>query len=65
MFFLAQQGLPLHGSSPRNDSIFIQLLKLRGTDDVQKITGWIERKSSKYITADMQNEFSPSCLLEY
>ena len=64
MFFLAQQGLPLHESSPRDDSIFIQLLKLRGTDDVQ-MTGWVERESSKYITADIQNEFSPSCLLEY
>ena len=64
MFFVAQQGLPLHRSSPRDDNIFIQLLKLRGTDDVQ-MTGWIERKSSKYITADIQNEFSPSCPLEY
>ena len=32
--FLALQGLPLHGSSQGDDSNFIQLLKLHGTDDV-------------------------------
>ena len=50
--------------SPRDDSILIQLFKLCGTDDVQ-MTGWIERKSSEYITADIQNKFSPSCPLKY
>ena len=50
--------------SPRDDSILNQLFKLRGTDDVQ-MTGWIERKNSGYITADIQNKFSPSCPLEY
>ena len=53
--FLARQGLPLRGSSQGDDSNFIQLLKLRGTDDV-RLAEWIQRKSSKYITADMQNE---------
>ena len=53
--FLAWQGLPLRGSSQGDDSNFIQLLKFRGTDDV-RMTEWIERKSSKYTTADMQNE---------
>ena len=53
--FLARQGLPLRGSSQGDDSNFIQLLKLRGTDDV-RLAEWIQRKSSKYTTADMQNE---------
>ena len=45
--FLARQGLPLCGSGHEDDSNFIQLLKLRGTDNL-RITEWIERKSSKY-----------------
>ena len=45
----------LSGSSQGDDSNFIELLKLCGTDDV-RMTEWIERKSSKYTTADMQNE---------
>ena len=53
--YLVRQGLPLCGSSQGDDSNFIQLLKLRGTDDV-RMTEWIERKSSKYTTANMQNE---------
>ena len=53
--FLARQGLPLRGSGQGDDSNFIQLLKLRGTDDV-RLAEWIQRKSSKYTTADMQNE---------
>jgi len=53
--FLAQQGLPLRGSSQGDVSNFNQLLKLRETDDV-RMTEWIERKSSKYTTAAMQNE---------
>ena len=53
---LARQGrLPLRGSSQGDDGNFIQLLKLRGTDDV-RMTEWMERKRSKYTTADMQNE---------
>ena len=53
--FLAQLGLPLRGSGQGDDGNFIQLLKLCGTD-VSQLTEWIERKGSKYITADMQNE---------
>ena len=53
--FLVQQGLPLCRSSQGDDSNFIQLLKLRGTDDV-RMTEWYEWKSSEYTTADMQNE---------
>ena len=53
--FLVQQGLPLCGSRQGDDSNFIQLLKLRGTDDV-RMTEWIEQKISKYTTADVQNE---------
>ena len=52
---LAWQGLPLCGSSQGDDSNFTQLLKLCGTDDV-RMTEWTEQKSSKYTTADMQNE---------
>ena len=53
--FLARQGLPLRGSGQGDEGNFIQLLKLRGTDDL-RMTEWVERKSSKYTTADMQNE---------
>ena len=38
-----------------DDSNFTQLLKFCGTDDV-RMTEWIEQKSSKYTTVDMQNE---------
>ena len=35
---------------------FIQLLKLRGQDD-HLLKCWLTRKSSKYVSHDMQNEF--------
>ena len=53
--FLACQGLVLRGSGGREDSNYIQLMKLRGMDDSQ-ILDWIGKKSNKYTNADMQNE---------
>ena len=54
--FLARQGLPVRGDGDETDSNFIQLLKLRGQDD-PLLKCWLTRKSSKYVSHDMQNEF--------
>ena len=35
--------------------IFIQLFKLRGEDD-PKFAKWLEKKTDKYVSADIQNE---------
>ena len=54
--FLARQGLPVRGDGDETDSNFIQLLKLRGQDD-PLLECWLSRKSSKYVSHDMQNKF--------
>lgn len=53
--FLARQGIALCGDGDENDSNFIQLLKLRGLDD-PRIEPWLQRKTDKYISHDLQNE---------
>ena len=53
--FLARQGLPLRGDGDDSDSNFIQLLKLRARDD-KPLAAWLERKTDKYLSHDMQNE---------
>ena len=53
--FLARQELPVRGDGDETDSNFIQLLKLRGQDD-PLLKCWLTRKSSKYVSHDMQNE---------
>ena len=53
--YLARQGLPLRGDGTENDSNYSQLLRLRGIDD-PRVFDWIKRKSSKYTSADIQNE---------
>ncbi|XP_041374745.1 52 kDa repressor of the inhibitor of the protein kinase-like [Gigantopelta aegis] len=52
--FLALQGLPLrdHDDSQSN---FIQILKLYGQSD-ESILKWMEKKTMKFTSADMQNE---------
>ena len=54
--FLARRGLPVRGDGDETDSSFIQLLKLRGQDD-PLLKCWLTRKSGKYVSHDMQNEF--------
>ena len=54
--FLVREGLPVRGDGDKTVSNFIQLLKLRGQDD-PLLKCWLIRKSSKYVTHDMQNEF--------
>ena len=53
--FLARQGLPLRGDGDDSDSNFIQLLKLRARDD-KPLAAWLEKKTDKYLSHDMQNE---------
>ena len=52
--FLARQGLPVRGHDD-TQSNFIQLLKLHGESDAS-ILKWLEKKTDKYTSADMQNE---------
>ena len=52
---MARQGLAFRGDGDEVDSNFMQLLKLRGRDD-PRIEAWIQRKTDKYVSHDMQNE---------
>lgn len=52
--YLARQGIPYRGHSDENSN-FIQLLKLR-SEDVPEIIKWLEKKSSKYTSPQIQNE---------
>lgn len=66
--FLARQGLPLRGhgdqdTQTENDSNFVQLMKLRGEDD-SRIIGWLEKKTDKYTSPDMQNEILKTMALQ-
>lgn len=53
--FLARQGIPLRGDGDEDNGNYIQLLKLRGLDD-HRVFDWLKKKSSKYISSDIQNE---------
>ena len=52
--FLARQGLALQGNDDK-ESNFFQLMKLRGKDD-SNIELWIQKKTDKYTSCDIQNE---------
>ncbi|XP_053398113.1 zinc finger MYM-type protein 1-like [Mercenaria mercenaria] len=52
--FLARQGLALRGHDD-NNSNFIQLLKLHGQADDSILT-WLEKKTDKFTSGDIQNE---------
>ena len=57
---MARQGLPLRGHGDYeiqtdSDSNFVKLMKLRGEDD-SRIAGWLEKKTDKYTSPDIQNE---------
>ena len=58
--YLARQALPLQGDwsateESEVDSNFYQLLKLRCDDD-PSIVEWLQKKKSKFTSADIQNE---------
>ena len=53
--FLARQGLPLRGHGSGMDSNFLQLLKLQAQDD-PRIESWLNKRTDKYTSADIQNE---------
>ena len=53
--FLARQGLPLRGDGSEADSNFMQLMKLYAKDDPQ-LAEWLDKKTNKYVSHDIQNE---------
>ena len=52
--FLGRQRLALRGHGNESDSNFTQLVKLRGEDD-PTIEGWLDEKTNKYTSANIQN----------
>jgi len=58
--YLARQSLPLRGhgnpeTQTKNESNFLQLMKLRGEDD-SRIAGWLEKETDEYTSLDTQNK---------
>ena len=53
--YLARQVLPLRGHDDGANSNFIQLLQLRAFD-CSNISAWMEKKTNKYTSGDIQNE---------
>ena len=53
--FLGRQGLALRGDERDENSSFMQLLKLRSKDFL-KLKEWLEKKTEKYTSHDIQNE---------
>ena len=58
--YLTRQSLPIRGNwnnetKAEEDSNFSQLIKLKSEED-PKILKWLERKSYKYTSPEMQNE---------
>ena len=55
--FLSRQGLPLrHNSLGEIDSNFTQLLLLQSLD-MPEIVPWLKKKTDKYVSHDIQNEY--------
>ena len=53
--FLARQGIALRGDGDEKDSNFLQLLLLRSVDD-PSILSFLQRKTDKYTSPQIQNE---------
>ena len=53
--FLARQSIAISGDWDEENSNFIQLFKFRGEDD-PKFAKWVEKKTDRYVSADIQNE---------
>ena len=47
---------PLRGCGDDADSNFMQLMKMRARDD-QHLAEWLEKKTNKYVSHGIQNEF--------
>ena len=53
--YLARQGLPLRGHDDGVNSNFMQLLRLQAFDCLGVLT-WMDKKTNKYTSGDIQNE---------
>lgn len=53
--FLARQGISLHGNGGDEDSNFMQLMKMYARGDPH-LAEWLQKKTEKYISHDVQNE---------
>ena len=53
--FLSRQGLAFRGDGDESDSNFMQLIRLRSEDN-SKLVEWIQQKTDKYTSGEMQNE---------
>ncbi len=53
--FLARQALPLRGHDDDRDGNLLQIMRLRGEED-SEILEWLDRKSSRYLSPEMQND---------
>lgn len=53
--FLARQGLALRGQGDGAESNFIQLMRLRSFD-CPEVLEWMDKKTNKYTSPDIQNE---------
>ena len=53
--FLARQGIPLRGDAGDAHSNFMQLMKMQARDD-PSLAQWLEKKTDKYVSHDVQNE---------
>ena len=53
--FLARQGIALRGDGNKGDSNFTQVLHLRVVDQPQLLP-WLERKTDKYTSPQVQNK---------
>ena len=53
--YLGRQGLALRGDDNDENSNLMQLLKLRSAD-VPQLKQWLEKKTEKYTSHDVQNE---------
>ena len=53
--FLARLGIAFRGDGDEKDSNFLQLLLLRSTDD-PSILSYLQRKTDKYTSPQIQNE---------
>jgi len=53
--YLARQGLALRGHNDDDNSNFTQLLHLKALDNPELVT-WINKKTNKYTSPDVQNE---------
>ena len=53
--FLSRQGLAFRGDGNEHDSNFMQLIHLRSEDN-SMLVDWIQQKTDKYTSGEMQNE---------